>query len=197
MLKKELKIQIEKKSTEALYAELQTQIGITLSSIERLSVIWGVLEKRGEDLSAYKVGILKFISYLPNRKLAPNALLRLAGNETLLRSVMRFPIAMQDELLAKKLTVVRADKSVRINLEELKSYEIKNVLDFKNNTIFSPSEQSVLIALDKQSQKKRPFELVTLPIPRHIFEIIVMQAKVQKKDPLQLIVEEIVKHYEQ
>lgn len=136
-------------STEDLRAALSQAIGVTARTLGRLALIWQELEARGEDMSALRGGGLFF--YLPliaAGQLAPEAVVRCAGQATLLKHLASLPLEEQRDVLDRGLpladvvndTVVTHHKA----LEEVSITDIRRA--FVGDRLRTIPEQTRMLA---------------------------------------------------
>lgn len=86
-------------STVELKAELANALKLTAHHLTYLAAIWGELEKRGEDLSALKTGIGKYLALIASGSLLAEAVVAFAGEPMLLRRVSMLPLAEQKKAI--------------------------------------------------------------------------------------------------
>lgn len=136
--------------TETLRQELANAIGLTAKTLARLASIWAELEARGEDLSALRGGGL--FSYLPQiaaGTLAPEVVVRCAGQATLIKHLSALPITAQHRALDNGVSIASLTAEGGI-VETTKSLEALSIADirkaFSGTEIRPVAQQIALIA---------------------------------------------------
>lgn len=84
--------------TDALRRELASALNHTARHLLYLASIWAELERRGEDLSALRSGINVYLPLIAAGSVVPEAVIRFAGNVTLLRAVTALPPDQQRKI---------------------------------------------------------------------------------------------------
>ena len=92
--------------TETLRAQLSRQLEITAEHVARLALIWRELERRGEDLSSLRSGLASYLPAVASGRLVPEAVVRLAGNKSALRTIAMLAPDEQRRLLASGTVAV-------------------------------------------------------------------------------------------
>ncbi|GEM_PF-515399 len=84
--------------TATLRAELARLLTITADHLMYLAAVWRELENRGEDLSPLRTGLAAYLPLIASHQLCAEAVIRFAGNQTLLRAVATLPLQEQERL---------------------------------------------------------------------------------------------------
>lgn len=85
-------------STQELREELSRGLTLTASVLTRLGAVWAELERRGEDLSALRIGIARMLPLIASGRLAAEAVVAFAGRPLVLRAIEGVPLDMQRRL---------------------------------------------------------------------------------------------------
>jgi len=85
-------------STEELKKGLAKSLEITAKHLLILGRIWRELEDRGEDLSHLKTGLARYLPLIGEGKIAPDIVIKFAGQQLLLKEVALLPIEEQMSL---------------------------------------------------------------------------------------------------
>lgn len=85
-------------SIQQLRGELARSLTMTAQHLAYLASIWHELERRGEDLSDLRTGLAVYLPRIAAGQLSADAVLRFAGQPTVLRNVATLPIDMQMHL---------------------------------------------------------------------------------------------------
>jgi hypothetical protein len=134
--------EIESKSDAELFAELRDLIAVTADHVRRLSVVWFALEKRGHDLSALRTGIGRHLSAVALGRIAPEAVVRLAGNATAMRALAHLPVAEQQRILELgTIKINRAGEIVDVPVASLTAADVSRAFDPIEGRLLPPGEQ--------------------------------------------------------
>lgn len=109
--------------TDALRAELAQQMTVTAQHLQRLASIVAELERRGEDLSELKVGMLGYLRRIAAGQLHPDAVVRYLDYPMLLNRVATLPVTDQERLATGepiKLVVWREGKTETRMMDPIK-----------------------------------------------------------------------------
>lgn len=111
----EIASRIIEMETPVLLRELRRALAVTAETIAYLGDVWRELERRGEDLSAYRVGLGEYLPLVAAGQLAPEAMVNFTGRLQLLRAVRLLPVDKQRQLAAgATVTVIREDRETGI-----------------------------------------------------------------------------------
>lgn len=109
--------------TDALRAELAQQMTVTAQHLQRLASIVAELERRDEDLSELKVGMLGYLRRIAAGQLHPDAVVRYLDYPMLLNRVATLPVNDQERLANGdpiKLVVWREGKTETRMMDPIK-----------------------------------------------------------------------------
>ncbi len=151
--------------TEQLRQELMQAIGITARTLGYLAQVWAELERRGEDLSDLRSGLMVYLPLIAEGRLDPELVVRCAGQAGLLKAAAEVPLEEQRRMLEHGVALLEAgdDGSVAEVLrpvERLTAPEVRRV--FAGSTIRRPAEQAKLIA--PEPVKKRAARAVIVKV---------------------------------
>jgi len=103
-------------STDDLRSHLARAIEMTAEAISYMASVVDELERRGEDLSAMRSGLLPYLRAVAARRLAPEAVVAFAGQRMFLRSLERLPLEEQREIASgKKVAARRGGEIVEVD----------------------------------------------------------------------------------
>lgn len=85
-------------STQALRGELARAMTLSAQHLAHMATIWAELERRGEDLSDLRIGLASYLPLIAAGQLDAEALVRFAGQKTLLRHIATLPRHEQHRL---------------------------------------------------------------------------------------------------
>lgn len=145
-------------SNEQLFNEFKSSLSITVHHIQKMAVIWKILNQRGVDLSAWKKGLLEFLPQIATGNLLPEVLTEFAGQRNLILTLSRIPTDKQKDLLAtgkiQKLDITEDDQEIvtDVELANLKNADL--ALVFKENDIRDIGEQRLYLLKNSLSQPK-------------------------------------------
>lgn len=91
---------IEAADTESLKERLTTLLARTADDLRQMAAIVGELERRGEDLSALRLGIIDHLRRIASGQLLPEIVVRFSGFPQMLRIACHLPLADQQKLAA-------------------------------------------------------------------------------------------------
>lgn len=86
---------LAKASTEELRAELAAALKLTADHLVRLALVWAELERRGEDLSALKNGIGKYLPMIASGAVLAETVVAFAGEPLMLSRAAKLPVDEQ------------------------------------------------------------------------------------------------------
>ncbi len=89
-------------SVQQLRAELARSLTMSAQHLAYLATIWSELEKRGEDLSDLRTGLAVYLPQIAAGRLDASAVIRFAGQPTVLRSISTLPLDEQRALAEGK-----------------------------------------------------------------------------------------------
>lgn len=145
--------------TETLRGELSRMLTITADHLVYLAAIWRELERRGEDLSDLRSGLAVYFPMIASRHLDAEAVVRFAGNRSVLSAVATLPMDEQRRLAkGGTVPVVFAHDdgqyiTQKIPAAHLKPAQVKLVFDA--GRIRTISEQQTLVEPTQQQAQKR------------------------------------------
>lgn len=84
--------------TEKLRRCLAEQLGLTASGLLQMAIIIHILEERGEDLSALRIGLLHHLRKIANGQILSEVVVKFAGRPSLISLVGNLPIDIQKDL---------------------------------------------------------------------------------------------------
>lgn len=122
--------ELEQMDNQALFNELRQATAITASNLVYMAKIWGQLESRGVDMAPFRSGLLRFLPMIASGQLVPEAVIKFAGNMTLLNNVGKLPPAQQKALAEGEPVPVVDAKTGMVRerkAEELSAKEARQV----------------------------------------------------------------------
>lgn len=112
-------------SNQQLRAELARSLTLTAGQLRRLAVIWRELEHRGEDLSDLRTGLAVYLPQIASGQLTADAVIRFAGQPTVLRAISTLPTDDQQRLAAgDKVTVLTAQQDGSFSAVDLPAHTL-------------------------------------------------------------------------
>ena len=90
--------QIETMTTAELKEELANGLRVTAASLLKIALVVRELEKRGESLSALRLGVMPYLRLIAAGTLLPEIVVRFAGQPSLIQRLAKLPIAEQRPL---------------------------------------------------------------------------------------------------
>lgn len=81
-----------------LHQLLTHGLAITTRMISFLAKVWSALEQRGEDMSSYRNGLMRYLPLIDQGKMDPAILIQFAGQALLLRELAMIPLDEQRRL---------------------------------------------------------------------------------------------------
>ncbi|OWY39355.1 hypothetical protein CEK28_08525 [Xenophilus sp. AP218F] len=151
-------------SSQMLREELAKSIELSARHLMRLAAIWMELERRGEDLSDLRVGLAAYLPHIAAGQLSADAVLRFAGQRTLLNMVATLPIDEQQRLArggAVKLLTQNPDGDI-VEIDTpahaLTAAQVRQVFD--QGKIRTPAEQRPRLQLHAAKPKPKAREAI-------------------------------------
>jgi len=142
-------------TVDQLKAALAAQITTTAREVERLAAIWIELERRGEDMSSFRTGIARYLPAVAAGRLASEAVIRLAGNQTTLRALAALEPEEQRRLLDAGTVEVAGESGPRsVPLHLLSPTEVHRAFDAIAGRVRTPAEQSVVVRGKRRTQQR-------------------------------------------
>lgn len=86
-------------TTDALREQLSSLLARTADDLREMAAIVGELERRGEDLSGLKLGIIEHLRRIATGQLLPEIVVRFSGFPQLLRIAVHLPLGDQRRLI--------------------------------------------------------------------------------------------------
>lgn len=146
-------------SNDELRRRLSDSLGLTAKSLLRSARLVGALERRGEDLSGLKIGILNHLRKIACGQLLPEVLVRYAAKPSLVVLIGNLPITDQQRLVdgeLVRLLLVGGDgrrDHVMADPLNMRPHQVSQA--FARDHIRTEAEQ-YLILVGKQQEAKRP-----------------------------------------
>ncbi|MDR2128079.1 MAG: hypothetical protein LBP52_03295 [Burkholderiaceae bacterium] len=149
-------------STQDLRGKLAQSLTFTAKHLVGLAMIWAELERRGEYLDDLKIGLAVYLPQIAAGKLDADAVIRFAGQPTILKSIAGLPINEQREIAnGKPLEVLTITPSgvfepVALPAYSLTAAQARQV--FTGERIRSAEQQKALLvsATTKHSLRTLP-----------------------------------------
>jgi hypothetical protein len=112
-------------STEELRGELARSLQLNASQLLHLAAVWRELERRGEDLSDLRSGMGAYLPMIAAGRLDANAVVKFAGQTTILRALIDLPIERQRAIIADTpIDVVVLDAAGESQIKALPAYTL-------------------------------------------------------------------------
>lgn len=141
---------LQSMSTDDLKSLLAHSVQVTARHLQYLAAIWVELERRGEDLSSMRAGILEYLPMIANHRIDARVVVNYAGQKTLLAALSRLPIETQSSIVESGyVTVVSLDhdgshQDLQTPLNGLTARQVYQV--FADDRLRTPAEQYKLLA---------------------------------------------------
>ena len=136
-------------STLQLREKLAQSLTMTAQHLQYLSVIWAELEKRGEDLSDLRTGLAVYMPQIAAGRLDAQAVIRFAGQPTVLKSVAMLPIEEQHEIAnGKPVRVLTVNAQGEYEDAEMPAYTLTAAqarMVFGGDKLRNPAEQRAIL----------------------------------------------------
>lgn len=117
--------ELQAMSTEQLRGELARSLQLNAAQLLHLAAVWRELERRGEDLTDLRSGMGAYLPMIAGGRLAADAVVKFAGQPTLLRAMFDLPLDLQQELVnGKPLPVLGLDTAGNPRVTELPAYSL-------------------------------------------------------------------------
>jgi len=146
-------------STQALRAELAKSLTMSAQHLSYLAVVWGELEKRGEDLSDLRTGLAVYLPQIAAKRLDAQAVIRFAGQPTVLRSIAGLPLDRQQELAkGASVPVLSVNAAGEYQSVELPAYTLTAAqarMVFDGDKMRSVEEQRAVLESVRVSKSRR------------------------------------------
>lgn len=146
-------------STQTLRSELAKSLTMSARHLHHLAMIWAELEKRGEDLSDLRTGLAVYLPMIAAGRLDAEAVIRFAGQPTVLRSLANLPVERQHALaLGGSVPVLTVNASGEYEGAELPAITLTAAqarLVFSGDTIRSVAEQRAILESARVSAQRR------------------------------------------
>jgi hypothetical protein len=180
---------IRSMETQDLRAELAAALTWTAQRLMHLAAVWAELDRRGEDLSALRSGLVYYLPLIAAGQVAPEAVVQFAGSRTLLRAVTALPIDEQRNLAAGesvKLAVKQGDQFTHRMLpaHALTSTQVRQV--FGDRAIRTEAEQIALLSATAPAyEPKKPVRVGDITVDPKAGTISFGRAKRKADDVIQ------------
>lgn len=146
-------------STQQLRANLAQSLTMTAQHLQHLSMIWAELEKRGEDLSDLRTGLAVYMPQIAAGRLDAQAVIRFAGQPTVLKSVAMLSIEEQHQIAnGKPVRVLTVNAQGEYEDAEMPAYTLTAAqarMVFAGEKLRSPAEQRAMLESVKLSKATR------------------------------------------
>lgn len=146
-------------STQQLRTALAQSLTLSAQHLAYLALIWGELEKRGEDLSDLRTGMAAYLPQIAAGRLDAEAVIRFAGQPTVLRSLAGLPLQRQQALAkGEPVKVLTATADGSYTAAEMPAYTLTAAqarMVFDGDKIRSPDEQRATLESLRVSKTAR------------------------------------------
>lgn len=146
-------------TNQQLRTALAQSLTMSAKHLAYLAAIWGELERRGEDLSDLRTGLAVYLPQIAAGRLDANAVIRFAGQPTVLRSIMGMPLERQRALArGEPVKVLTAAPDGTYSAAELPAYTLTAAqarMVFDGDKIRSPEEQRASLEAVRVSRAAR------------------------------------------
>jgi hypothetical protein len=146
-------------STQTLRSHLAQSLTMTAKHLKLLSLIWAELEKRGEDLSDLRIGLAPYMSQIAAGLLDAEAVIRFAGQPTVLKSVALLPLEKQRNIaLGEPVEVLTSADNGKYESVKLPAYTLTGAQArqvFSGEKIRSLTEQLALVESSRMKSTRR------------------------------------------
>lgn len=146
-------------STQQLRVQLAQSLTLGARNLAFLAAIWSELEKRGEDLSDLRTGMAIYLPQIASGRLDAEAVIRFAGQSTVLRSIAGLALERQKALAkgepVQVLTVNAAGEYERTELPAYTLTASQARMVFDGEKMRSPEEQRALLESARVTKSRR------------------------------------------
>lgn len=146
-------------STQQLRGELARSLTMTARHLAYLAAIWRELENRGEDLTDLRTGLAVYLPQIAAGHLAAEAVIRFAGQPTVLRNIATLTIDQQRALAdGQPVRVLTVNTDGDYESTELPAYALTAAqarLVFDAGKLRAPEEQRAILEAARVSAKRR------------------------------------------
>lgn len=144
----ELPASLSEVPTEELKKHLAQAIGVTARTLSYLAAVWAELERRGEDLSALRGGLMSYLPLIAEGRLDPELVVRCAGQAMLLKAASAIPLEDQRRLIDHGARIIELDETGEIKekavpVEKLSVHDVRRV--FAGDRLRAPAEQATML----------------------------------------------------
>ena len=189
-------------TTAQLRNELARSIAMSAKHLVYLAGIWAELEKRGEDLSELRTGLAAYLPQIAAGQLDASAVIRFAGQPTVLRSISSLPPARQKALATgEPVRVLTVNAAGEYESAEMPAYAMtagQAKLVFDGSKMRDPEEQRATLESARLTAKRRArpspkrrvrydekADVIRLgTVSAYVGEVIAAIAKIEKIDRL-------------
>ncbi|UXY13856.1 hypothetical protein N8I74_11035 [Chitiniphilus purpureus] len=132
-------------STQQLRGELAKILQVSAKQLIYLAAVWAELERRGEDMSELRSGMGQYLPMIAAGTIDAEAVVRHAGNKTLLKALATLPASQQRALVAdghiRVIEMGAGGEPVErlLPLGSLRSAEVKRLI--RGGRVLSADEQ--------------------------------------------------------
>ena len=179
----DLALPIEKQAvlqmpTDELRKRLAEAIGLTARTLSYLAVVWAELERRGDDLSDLRGGLMTYLPLIAAGRLDPELVVRCAGQATLLKLASEAPMEDQRRLLAQGARIVEIDGDAiterAVPVEALTVAQVRRV--FASDGLRSPADQARMLGIRPSREAQRRVR-VALSLTKPEYEALRVRAR--------------------
>lgn len=146
-------------STQQLRSALAQSLAMSAQHLAYLAMIWSELEKRGEDLSDLRVGLAAYLPQIAAGRLDAEAVVRFAGQPTVLRSMAGLPLLRQNALAkGEPVKVLTVGADGQYSAVELPAYTLTAAqarMVFDGDKLRSPEEQRAMLESARVTKASR------------------------------------------
>lgn len=128
---------------------MQLLVDVSRETAERMvfaAQVYMELESRGVNMAPFRTGIGRYWRAIAANKLAPEAVMRLAGNSTVLNALQSLPLAEQRRVLDEGvLRVVKEvnQPAVEVPLMAATTHDVNRAIDPVRGVVVEPNQQRV------------------------------------------------------
>lgn len=160
IIHREAQQSLSEQSTISLKKRLAEIITVTAQSLVEMSHIWNELERRGEDLSALRTGMTRYLPAIARGDLDAEVVVRFAGYAAVIGAVSQMSLEDQRRFLNTeefRLTSYNESGNIEIDVLPMSKVSSKNIgLITRQGKLLSDQDRANLARQSAETSRKKP-----------------------------------------
>ena len=181
ILPSEVRSEIWKVTTDELRGRLKSLLKITAETLQELAEVWIELERRGEDLSALRSGLMSYVRLIARGDILAEAVVRYAGHNHIMIKLSAMPLHAQERLLRTgDVEILTHHGILSRKLHLLSPHEAELALSVSGQRSIRSQRALLKKGREEIDREKDCFRAILTPLSAIEYQSVKQAAKAQK-----------------